>query len=91
MAGSRASFPEGQYGGGTVMVWDQGTWEPQPGHTDVDAGLRDGSLKFILHGTKLMGKWALIRMKGKAAAETKPNWLLIKEHDAFEQPARRSR
>jgi bifunctional non-homologous end joining protein LigD len=84
--GFEGVIPRGQYGGGTVMLWDQGTWEPQPGHTDVDAGLRDGSLKFILHGTKLKGKWALIRMGGKAANEKKPNWLLIKEHDDFERP-----
>jgi bifunctional non-homologous end joining protein LigD len=83
--GFEGIIPKGQYGGGTVMVWDQGTWEPQPGHTDVDAGLRAGSLKFILHGKKLKGKWALIRMGGKAANERKPNWLLIKEHDEFER------
>jgi bifunctional non-homologous end joining protein LigD len=83
--GFEGIIPAGQYGGGTVMLWDQGTWEPQPGHTDVDAGLRDGSLKFILHGTKLKGKWALIRMGGKAAKERKPNWLLIKEHDEYER------
>ena len=83
--GFEGIIPKGQYGGGTVMVWDQGTWEPQPGHTDVDAGLRDGSLKFIMHGTKMKGKWALIRMGGKAANERKPNWLLIKEHDDFER------
>lgn len=83
--GFEGIIPAGQYGGGTVMLWDQGTWEPQPGHTDVDAGLRDGSLKFILYGTKMQGKWALIRMGGKAANEKKPNWLLIKEHDAFER------
>ena len=52
------------------------------------AGLRDGSLKFILHGTKLKGKWALIRMGGKWAKEKKPNWLLIKEHDEYEQNAK---
>jgi bifunctional non-homologous end joining protein LigD len=51
----------------------------------VDAALRDGSLKFILHGEKLKGKWALIRMGGKAANGIKPNWLLIKEHDQFER------
>ncbi len=85
--GFEGIIPKGQYGGGTVMLWDQGTWEPQPGHTDVDAGLRDGSLKFILHGTKMHGKWALIRMGGKAAREAKPNWLLIKEHDDFERTA----
>ena len=83
--GFEGIIPKGQYGGGTVMVWDQGTWEPQPGHTDVDAGLRAGSLKFILHGKKLKGKWALIRMGGKAANERKSNWLLIKEHDEFER------
>ena len=85
--GFEGIIPQGQYGGGTVMVWDQGTWEPQPGHTDVDEGLRSGSLKFIMHGTKMQGKWALIRMGGKAARESKPNWLLIKEHDEFERPA----
>jgi bifunctional non-homologous end joining protein LigD len=83
--GFEGIIPAGQYGGGTVMLWDQGTWEPQAGHTDVDAGLRDGSLKFVMHGTKMKGKWALIRMKGKAANERKPNWLLIKEHDEFER------
>jgi bifunctional non-homologous end joining protein LigD len=65
--GFEGIIPQGQYGGGTVMLWDQGTWEPQPGHTDVDEGLKSGSLKFILHGKKLKGKWALIRMGGKAA------------------------
>jgi bifunctional non-homologous end joining protein LigD len=83
--GFEGIIPKGQYGGGTVMVWDQGTWEPQAGHTDVDEGLRTGSLKFILHGTKMKGKWALIRMGGKFANERKPNWLLIKEHDEFER------
>jgi bifunctional non-homologous end joining protein LigD len=83
--GFEGIIPKGQYGGGTVMVWDQGTWEPQAGHTDVDAGLRTGSLKIIMHGDKMKGKWALIRMGGKAANERKPNWLLIKEHDEFER------
>jgi bifunctional non-homologous end joining protein LigD len=83
--GFEGIIPKGQYGGGTVMVWDQGTWEPQAGHTDIDEGLRAGSLKFILRGEKLKGKWALIRMGGKAARESKPNWLLIKEHDDFER------
>ena len=86
--GFEGVIPKGQYGGGTVMLWDQGTWEPQPAYPDVDAGLRTGSLKFILHGTKLKGKWALIRMHGKSGgSEAKPNWLLIKEHDGFERPA----
>ena len=85
--GFEGIIPAGQYGGGTVMVWDQGTWWPQPGHENVDAGLRDGSLKFEMDGTKMKGKWTLIRMNGKAAHESKPNWLLIKEHDKYEQTA----
>jgi bifunctional non-homologous end joining protein LigD len=80
--GFEGVIPRGQYGGGTVMVWDQGTWEP---HTDVDEGLRKGTLKFALNGTKMHGNWTLVRMGGKAAQEGKPNWLLIKEHDAFER------
>ena len=85
--GFEGIIPAGQYGGGTVLLWDQGTWAPQPGHEDIDAGLRDGQLKFLMFGEKMHGKWALIRMGGKAATERKPNWLLIKEHDEFEQPA----
>ncbi len=84
--GFEGAIPKGQYGGGTVMVWDQGTWEPLPG-TDFDEGLRKGSLKFTLHGQKLEGRWTLVRMGGKAAHEGKPNWLLIKEHDGRERPA----
>src|ERR1019366_4623983 len=83
--GFEGIIPKGQYGGGTVMVWDHGTWEPQAISADVDAALRAGSLKFILHGEKMKGKWALIRMGGKAANEKKPNWLLIKEHDEYER------
>jgi bifunctional non-homologous end joining protein LigD len=83
--GFEGIIPKGQYGGGTVMLWDQGTWNPQPGHADVDEGLRTGSLKFTLHGTKMKGNWALVRMGGRAANERKPNWLLIKEHDDFER------
>ena len=81
--GFEGAIPKGQYGGGTVMVWDQGTWEPV---VDVDEGLRQGQLKFILHGKKLHGHWALIRMKGDRFGEKgKNNWLLIKEHDEYER------
>ena len=66
------------------MLWDEGTWEPVG---DPDQGLAKGNLKFILHGKKLHGKWVLVRMGGKAANEAKPNWLLIKEHDEYEQTA----
>jgi len=84
--GFEGIIPAGQYGGGTVMLWDEGSWTPQPGYEDVDAGLRDGHLKFTMQGTKMHGKWALIRMGGRAAREAKAQWLLIKEHDEFELP-----
>jgi bifunctional non-homologous end joining protein LigD len=82
--GFEGTIPKGQYGGGTVMLWDTGTWEPVG---DAEEGFRTGRLKFILHGHKLQGHWTLIRMGGKAAQESKPNWLLIKEHDEFERGA----
>ncbi len=82
--GFEGTIPKGQYGGGTVMLWDEGTWEPLG---DADEALAKGNLKFILHGQKLHGKWVLVRMGGKAANEAKPNWLLIKEHDDYEQTA----
>jgi bifunctional non-homologous end joining protein LigD len=89
--GFEGIIPKGQYGGGTVMVWDQGTWWPQLGYENVDAALRDGHLKFEMDGTKMKGKWALIRMGNHAGPDshwnksTKPNWLLIKEHDRYER------
>ncbi|MGA7524406.1 MAG: DNA ligase D [Acidobacteriaceae bacterium] len=83
--GFEGTIPKGQYGGGTVMVWDQGTWEPV---TPVDEGLAKGHIKFILHGRKLKGHWALVRMKGDRFGEKgKNNWLLIKEHDKYERSA----
>ena len=74
------TIPKGQYGGGTVMVWDEGDWTPLG---DVDQGLKDGHLKFELHGKKLKGAWVLVRMHGRAGESGKPNWLLIKEKDEF--------
>lgn len=71
-------IPAGQYGGGTVMVWDQGTWEPEG---DPRSGYRKGKLKFRLHGTKLKGRWVLVEMHGDAGEEGK-NWLLKKVKDA---------
>jgi bifunctional non-homologous end joining protein LigD len=65
-------IPEGEYGGGTVMIWDRGTWEPEV--DDVDAALAKGDLKFTLHGTKLKGSWVLVRMRNR-------QWLLIKHRD----------
>src|SRR6185503_17072392 len=73
-------IPKGQYGGGTVMVWDQGEWLP---HGDVDQGLRDGHLKFELRGNKLVGDLVLVRMHGRNDRPDKPSWLLIKEKDQY--------
>jgi bifunctional non-homologous end joining protein LigD len=72
------TIPKGQYGGGTVMLWDHGSWEPIG---DAKAGLEKGELKFILHGERLKGRWVLVRMGGRAAQERHTNWLLIKERD----------
>lgn len=74
-------IPKGEYGGGIVMIWDEGDWEPQ---TEVREGLGAGSLTFILKGRRLKGKWALIRMKAKAG-EAQNNWLLLKEKDDYAQ------
>ena len=76
--GFEGTIPKGQYGGGTVLLWDRGTWEPRG---DVDEGLREGKLKFELHGEKLRGGWTLVRMRGGKYGEEGKNWLLIKERD----------
>lgn len=70
------NIPEDQYGGGTVMLWDEGTWEPKG---DPHAGLEKGRLSFELSGKRLRGGWHLIRMRGAGKRE---NWLLMKEKDA---------
>src|SRR5262245_15207197 len=77
------TIPEGQYGGGTVQLWDRGYWIPE---ADPQAGLKSGSLKFRLQGERLSGSWALVRMRsdrfGKGKARDKRNnWLLIKHRD----------
>ena len=74
------TIPEGQYGGGTVMVWDRGTWAPE-GMTAGD-GLAGGDLKFTLQGKKLSGSWVLVRMKRDRSGGKRTNWLLIKHGDA---------
>jgi bifunctional non-homologous end joining protein LigD len=71
------TIPEGEYGGGTVMLWDRGTWEPEG---DAAASYRRGKLVFQLNGERLKGRWALIRMGGKAGQDGK-NWLLKKLAD----------
>jgi bifunctional non-homologous end joining protein LigD len=82
--GFEGVIPKGQYGGGTVLLWDRGSWTPED--SDPEAAYRNGSLKFRLDGDKLHGHWALVRMGGKAAKEARENWLLIKERDAEAVP-----
>src|SRR3954468_24125822 len=74
--GFEGIIPEGQYGGGTVLLWDQGSWEPLE---NPHEGLRKGALKFRLDGVKLHGKWTLIKIKGRDARDDAKSWLLIKE------------
>jgi bifunctional non-homologous end joining protein LigD len=74
-------IPKGEYGGGTVMLWDHGTWQSIPGK-DPSKTLLEGHLHFILHGQRMQGEWILFRLKprGKEKGE---NWILRKGNDAF--------
>jgi bifunctional non-homologous end joining protein LigD len=74
-------IPEGEYGGGTVMLWDRGTWTPEV--ADVDAALEEGDLKFTLAAKKLRGSWVLVRTKLGYGGSKKPQWLLIKHRDRY--------
>lgn len=75
------TIPKGQYGGGTVMLWDRGYWEPEPG-TDPHEGLKRGDFKFVLQGERLKGGFVLVRMKRREREKT-DSWLLIKHHDGY--------
>ncbi|HWW48285.1 MAG TPA: DNA ligase D [Xanthobacteraceae bacterium] len=72
------TIPKGQYGGGTVMIWDRGYWLAE----DAEEGLRNGDLKFALAGEKLQGEFVLVRMKHSRDGGKRTNWLLIKHGDA---------
>ena len=76
-------IPEGQYGAGQVIVWDQGIWQP---HGDPEAAYRAGKLKFTLIGEKLAGDWTLVRTRLPGSGG-KQQWLLIKERDQLAKPA----
>ena len=80
--GFEGIIPKGEYGGGTMMVWDRGTWAPMG---DAAADLAKGHIKFRLDGHKLKGGWALVRLKGDRDRDGK-NWLLIKERDTYVRP-----
>jgi bifunctional non-homologous end joining protein LigD len=73
------TIPKGEYGGGTVMIWDKGTWHPE---FDADWGLKKGHLEFTLNGKKLKGRWHLVRLKPREGERQEP-WLLIKSEDEY--------
>src|SRR3974390_2398888 len=78
------TIPRGEYGGGTVMIWDRGSWEPE---SDPHKGLQKGHLSFTLDGEKLRGGWHLVRLH-RRPGEKRDNWLLIKQHDEVERSTR---
>jgi bifunctional non-homologous end joining protein LigD len=73
------SIPKGEYGGGTVQLWDRGYWESD----DPDKGFKKGDLKFTLYGDKLHGSWVLVRMRHDRDGGKRTNWLLIKHRDEY--------
>ena len=73
------TIPKGQYGGGTVQLWDRGYWQSD----DPERGFKKGDLKFTLHGEKLHGSWVLVRMRHDRNGGKRTNWLLIKHRDEF--------
>jgi bifunctional non-homologous end joining protein LigD len=76
------TIPKGQYGGGTVQLWDRGYWELE-GEGTPQKALAKGDLKFILHGDRLHGSWVLVRMKNDRTGGKRNNWLLIKHRDQY--------
>ena len=73
------TIPKGEYGGGTVMVWDRGYWDGD----DPERGFKKGDLKFTLDGDKLHGSWVLVRMRNDRTGGKRTNWLLIKHRDEY--------
>lgn len=79
------TIPKGEYGGGTVQLWDRGFWAPD-GPKSPESALKDGDFKFALAGERLKGSWVLVRMKHNRGRDTRTNWLLIKHKDAYAKP-----
>jgi bifunctional non-homologous end joining protein LigD len=79
--GFEGIIPEKEYGGGTVMLWDRGTWRPES--PDVDAALAKGDLKVHIDGEKIRGSWVLVRIKSWDKPGDQGNWLFIKHRDEF--------
>ncbi|MFO1172036.1 MAG: non-homologous end-joining DNA ligase [Hyphomicrobiaceae bacterium] len=76
------TIPEGEYGGGTVMLWDRGFWSPLDNASPQEA-LEKGELKFVASGEKFRGSWVLVRIKNRSPKDKKTNWLLIKHKDQW--------
>ena len=75
------TIPKGQYGGGTVMLWDRGYWAPEKGFENIGAALAKGELKFVMEGERMHGSWVIVRLKGDGRGKPKNAWLLIKHRD----------
>ncbi|TIQ01404.1 MAG: ATP-dependent DNA ligase, partial [Mesorhizobium sp.] len=81
-ASFEGTIPKGEYGGGSVIVWDEGKWQPE---NDPAQAMKKGHISFELHGHKLNGLWHLVRLKPRPG-KTRDNWLLIKSDDAAARP-----
>src|SRR6187200_2987497 len=79
------TIPKGEYGGGTVQMWDRGFWAPQGPKKPEDA-LAAGDFKFVLAGERLKGSWVLVRIRNNRGRDTRTNWLLIKHKDEYARP-----
>jgi bifunctional non-homologous end joining protein LigD len=79
------TIPRGEYGGGTVQLWDRGFWSPE-GALSTEEAFKKGDLKFTLDGSRLQGSWVLVRMRGDRFGGKRTNWLLIKHRDASAKP-----
>lgn len=81
------TIPQGEYGGGTVMLWDVGWYEPEKGEGEegVREGYKKGDLKVVFHGKRMKGSWVLVRTRGWGS-QTNPSWLLIKHRDKYVEP-----
>ena len=79
------TIPKGEYGGGTVQMWDRGLWAPQGPKRPEDA-IAAGDFKFVLAGERLKGSWVLVRIKNNRGRDTRTNWLLIKHKDEYARP-----
>jgi bifunctional non-homologous end joining protein LigD len=79
------TIPKGEYGGGTVQMWDRGFWAPQGPKTPEEA-IEAGDFKFVLAGERLQGSWVLVRIKHNRGRDTRTNWLLIKHKDEYARP-----